>query len=107
MSVTPDHDRPQRKHPAHGIRFFDGQPTVIFDTICTKDRTRWLASHDVHELLRKVWREATAWRVGRYMIMPDHIHLFAAGTESSIDYKNWVQYWKSKFTRQHQVAEHR
>ena len=82
--------------------FIEGQPTVIFDTICTKDRIPWLATRDVHELLRTVWTEATAWCVGRYMIMPDHIHLFAAGTESSIAYKNWVQYWKSQFSKRHQ-----
>jgi REP-associated tyrosine transposase len=100
-------DLPRRKHPAHGMLFVDGQPTVIFDTICTKDRVPWLANHEVHELLRKVWTEATAWCVGRYMIMPNHIHLFAAGTESSIAYKNWVQYWKSQFSKGHKVAEHR
>jgi len=32
----------------------------------------------VHDLLCSVWREATAWLVGRYVIMPDHVHLFAA-----------------------------
>jgi len=41
------------------------------------------------------------------MIMSDHIHLFAAGTEWSIDYKNWVQYWKSQFSKRHKIAEHR
>ena len=109
MPDTPDlrDDLPRRKHPAHGVLSIDGQPTVIFDTICTKDRVAWLATPEVHELLRAIWNEATAWCVGRYMIMPDHIHLFAAGTESSIEYKSWVQYWKSQFTKRHKIAQHR
>jgi putative transposase len=98
---------PQRKHPAHGVKFVEGQPTIIFDTVCTKDRVQWLANDLVHELLIQVWREATAWLVGRYVVMPDHLHFFAQATESEIPYDNWVKYWKSQFTQRHKVAEHR
>ena len=66
-----------RKHPAHGVLYVAGQPTIIFDTVCTKDRSRWLANDEVHELLQQVWREATAWFMGRYMILPDHIQFFS------------------------------
>src|SRR3954464_12711051 len=90
----------RRKHPAHGVAFIEGQPTIIFDTVCTKDRESWLACDEVHLTLRMVWQEATAWLVGRYMIMPDHIHFFAAATESTIEYENWVKYWKSQFTKE-------
>jgi putative transposase len=51
--------------------------------------------------LRKVWQAADAWLVGRYVIMPDHIHYFAAATETSIEFENWVRYWKSQFSKQH------
>ena len=98
--------RPQRKHPAHGIFFREGQPTIIFDTVCTKNRLPWLADEQVHRLLREVWQEASAWLLGRYVIMPDHIHFFAAATESAIPYDNWVRYWKSQFTKRHKVPEH-
>ena len=96
-----------RKHPAHGVLFVDGQPTIIFDTICSKGRARWLANDAVHQLLRDVWQEADAWWLGRYVIMPDHIHFFAAATESAISYDNWVKYWKSQFTKRHKAPEHR
>jgi putative transposase len=102
-----DHDRSVRKHPAHGVLFLDGKPTVIFDTICTKGRQPWLANPQVHDLLRRIWQAADGWRVGRYVVMPDHIHLFSAATDSPISYQNWVKYWKSQFTKQHGVAEHR
>jgi putative transposase len=102
-----DEDRvPRRKHPAHGVLFIDGQPTIVFDTVCTKGRIAWLANDLVHQLLRQVWQEATAWLMGRYVIMPDHIHFFAAATELPIPYDNWVTYWKSQFTKRYKVARH-
>lgn len=94
-------DYPDRKHPAQGILGVDGQPTILFDTVCTKDRRRWLANEDVHAALKEVWQEADAWRMGRYMIMPDHIHYFVADIGSPIEFKNWVKYWKSQFSKRH------
>ena len=45
--------------------------------------------------------------MGRYIIMPDHIHFFAAATETTIEYDNWVTYWKSQFSKRHKNREHR
>jgi putative transposase len=94
------------KRPAHGVKFVEGQPTVIFDTICTKNRSPWLATPEVHSLLIETWSKANLWLVGRYVIMPDHIHLFAWETEDSIPYENWVKYWKSQFTKMHKQPAH-
>lgn len=96
---------PIRKHPAHGVIHPEGQPTIIFDTVCTKNRYPWLATPVVHEILRKVWQQATAWLVGRYMIMPDHVHFFAAASEPNIPLDNWVKYWKSQVTKQLKAAQ--
>jgi len=100
-------ERRQRKHPTHGVLFVEGQPTIIFDTVCTKDRKPGLACNEVHHLLREVWEDASAWLMGRYVIMPDHIHFFAAATETNIDYDNWVAYWKSQFSKRHKNRDHR
>jgi REP element-mobilizing transposase RayT len=97
---------PRRKHPAHGVLYVDGQPTIVFDTVCTKNRAPWLADEVVHQLLCQVWQEATAWLMGRYVIMPDHIHFFAAATDSPVPYVNWVKYRKSQFTKRHKIAQH-
>ena len=67
----------------------------------------WLAADDVHELLRKVWTDAKAWLVGRYVIMPDHIHLFAAPGSPDLPLENWVQYWKSQLTKRRRRPENR
>lgn len=96
-----------RKHPAHGILLVEGQPTIVFDTVCTKDRQSWLACDEVHGLLREVWQDASAWLMGRYVVMPDHVHFFAAMTDVDIAYENWVTYWKSQFSKRHKQASHR
>jgi putative transposase len=106
--------RATRKHPAHGILIPSRHPTVVFLTVCTKDRRPWLANPDVHGLLRSIWLNAEAWLVGRYVLMPDHLHLFCAPNEdgsagaspsqagaASVPLDNWVRYWKSQFSKRH------
>jgi putative transposase len=67
-----------REHPTTGVRIFRGQPTIVFATICSRSRCRNLANATVRTALLRFWREADAWRVGFYLIMPDHVHLFCA-----------------------------
>jgi putative transposase len=98
---------PIRTHPAHGVKYIEGHPTIVFDTVCTKDRIPWLANDEVHEQVRQIWEDASAWLVGRYMIMPDHIHMFAAQGKIEIEFKDWVKYWKSQFTKRHKISGHR
>ena len=98
---------PQRKHPAHGVLACEGASTIVFVTVCTRGRLPWLATHEVHQILGEVWTSATAWLVGRYVIMPDHIHLFAGWRDLNIPLDNWVRYWKSLFSKRHRNAQHR
>ena len=67
-----------RRKPAQGVHIYSGQPTIVFVTVCTKARERWLACEEAHRLLVDIWRQADAWLVGNYVLMPDHLHLFAA-----------------------------
>jgi putative transposase len=97
---------PTRKHPAHGLLIDNNDFPIVFLTVCTKQRENWLATSDVHQLLCKVWRGANAWLVGRYVIMPDHIHLFAAPTTETRPFDNWVRFWKSQFTKAHKMSGH-
>src|SRR5262245_26113603 len=80
---------PARKHPAHGVIIHPSQPTIVFLTVCTKGRSRWLAGPEIHDLLRSTWTKATAWYVGKYMIMPDHVHLFAAPGTPELSLESW------------------
>jgi REP element-mobilizing transposase RayT len=77
-------------------------PIIIFVTVCTQSRRPILAKHDSARLLRFAWTRARRWKVGRYVIMPDHIHLFCSPAtfpaEESLAV--WVRYWKNIAARQ-------
>jgi putative transposase len=94
---------PRRDHPAHRVIRLPNRPTIVFVTVCTKARQPVLASQTMHALLRDVWSSATAWFVGRYVIMPDHVHLFAAPGEPELSLTNWISFWKRTFTRRHGI----
>ena len=73
---------------------------VIFLTVCTRDRLPILATARIQNLLIEIWQIWTFWLVGRYIIMPDHIHLFCThGKIPPTSLKGWVSCWKSDVTR--------
>ena len=81
---------------------FDRFP-LLFITACTHDRRPLLATPAAVTLLRDIWYESLAiddWAVGRYVIMPDHIHLFARPGPSAKPLAKWIQGWKSISARQ-------
>ena len=50
---------------------------VYFVTTCVADRRRLLARSDIHIILQEEWagwHERHGWAVGRYVVMPDHVH---------------------------------
>ena len=54
---------------------------VYFVTACTRDRRSLLAQEAAAAVLRREWASASArhgWLIGRYVIMPDHVHFFCA-----------------------------
>jgi putative transposase len=88
----------KRKHPQKGVLESEIRPTIVFLTVCTSGRTSWLADHIIHEVLKSIWRSATYWKVGTYVLMPDHLHLFAWPGILHADFDRWVCYWKSQFS---------
>ncbi|MBK7977268.1 MAG: transposase [Deltaproteobacteria bacterium] len=72
-----------------------GRPALLFVTVCTHERKPVLSNPLVHGLLSECWRTSAHWRVGRYVVMPDHIHLFCSPTSGQRTLARWVQYWKS------------
>ena len=73
-------------------------PTIVFLTVCTRDRASWLADPTVHAALISIWRSATFWKAGPYVLMPDHLHLFVWPGTSPSDLDRWLRYWKSQFS---------
>jgi putative transposase len=70
------------------------QPTIIFLTVCTKNREPRLANEETHQVLLAHWLKSTSWLVGRYVILPDHIHLFCSPHED-VPLERWVAFWKN------------
>jgi putative transposase len=91
-----------RQTPAGGAHIFLGQPNIFFLSINAKDRAPWMANPSVQSSLEKIWRaEATAWHVGYYLLIPDHIHLFCATYDLHFGIDQWIAYWKSLFSKEH------
>lgn len=78
-----------------------GEPNLVFVTIRTEDSRPWLAAPEVHRLLVDVWQAADAWLIGRYILMPDHVHFFCAPHDWAVPLKHWITHWKSRLTKAH------
>ncbi len=91
---------PIRKKPAHiPPRGQGNRPVIVFLTLCSKDRRPLLANAAAHEAIRFSWSMADHWLVGRYVILPDHLHLFCAPTRQSASLAQWIRFWKSMAAR--------
>jgi putative transposase len=72
----------------------------VFVTVCTANRRPLLANHQAATILRHCWRRAAnGWVVGRYVLLPDPVHLFCA-PHGDVSLGRWVQFWKALATRQ-------
>ncbi len=89
-----------RRYPVHlsGKRWI-GDPELQFVTVCAKDRKKILARPDVFELVLGAWCKADAWTVGRYIVLPDHIHFFAAPVREGFTLTQWMKFWRSDVSR--------
>lgn len=96
MESAPKRLRPNRVE-AHCQK--DGYGSIVFLTICTAKRKPILANPESHQILIRAWDVAEGWRVGRYVIMPDHVHFFCRPNESGHpSLSKWIRYWKSRVT---------
>ena len=43
-------DESGRRNPAHGVHIDLGVPTIVFLTVCSKDRAGWLADEKAHRV---------------------------------------------------------
>lgn len=87
---------PNRQYPAHHAaveRFND--PVVLFCTVCILNRGALLNNAASVQAVRMAWQEASQWRVGEFLFMPDHLHFFCVpGVPHPESVKRWCRYWK-------------
>ena len=81
---------------------FAAQP-LLFLTTCTHDRRPLLAHPIALSVLTEIWTRSLAldgWSVGRFVIMPDHVHFFARAAPDAKPLAAWMRTWKSLSARQ-------
>src|SRR5213080_558042 len=67
-------------------------PPLFFVTFCTAGRRKILANAFVHDAFMDYAKKALGHNiaVGRYVVMPDHVHLFVEGGRD-FDLGPWVR----------------
>jgi REP element-mobilizing transposase RayT len=77
------------------------QTPVYFVTACIDGRRALLDNEGVHEVFCRYSREAEnhGVLVGRYVLMPDHVHLFAGFRPTSPNLSEWVKGLKAVVAR--------
>jgi putative transposase len=91
----------QHKHLRRLERVWLESP-VYFVTVCTNQRRPILATAAVADILVGEWRAAQerhGWVVGRYVIMPDHVHFFCAAEHDVKTLAKFVRLWKQWTTK--------
>jgi len=91
--MPPEVETPWPGRPPRLSRLFDTVRPFYFVTFNTYKRQSFLARSEVHETFRSFCSKAQERdvAVGRYVIMPDHVHLFAAFPINGIALPDWVQ----------------
>jgi len=96
ISVLPK----RRSLPHHAAVSQPNQSIIVFVTLCSKNRRKLFANESAHGLVVESWRRAQEWLVGRYVLMPDHLHLFCEPASfDAIELKKWVYKWRGRVSR--------
>jgi REP element-mobilizing transposase RayT len=93
------------KHLRRLGRIWQDSP-IYFITICTKNRRAVLVKDHVAGILIEEWRAAHkrhGWTVGRYVIMPDHVHFFCRPQLGATKLSEFIRAWKSWTSRRIQA----
>jgi REP element-mobilizing transposase RayT len=86
------HQQPYRDRPPRLDKYFDAHP-LFFVTANTWKRQDLLATRAVHETFKAYCQrgiDMSRVEVGRYVIMPNHLHLFVRG-DAEFDLGVWMR----------------
>jgi REP-associated tyrosine transposase len=75
---------------------------IYYITTCTRNRKAILAHDETARILLEEWQAAHnrhGWAVGRYVIMPDHVHFFCRAEIGAKTLSDFVGNWKSWTSR--------
>lgn len=109
-SLIPDTTCGVHKHLRRLERVWIDWP-IYFVTTCTLERRSILARTEVAAILLEEWRHAQnrhGWAIGRYVIMPDHVHFFCRAElhakRLSIFLQRWKEWTSKRIARELPVA---
>jgi putative transposase len=90
--VAPRLQRRFPKRPPRLELLFSSVPSFYFVTFNTHNRLSLLACAEIHDVFRSfcVRAEEHNIAVGRYVIMPDHVHLFVAFPMTGLTLSEWI-----------------
>lgn len=98
---VPDRDPGRRSLPHHPPHDNVNQSILIYVTVNVDKRRPLLNRADAVDTILSAWKLADHWLVGRYVIMPDHLHFFCAPAVMPMTpLKRWMEFWRSTATRQ-------
>ena len=92
---------PEHRRLPHLLPF--ARQPLVFLTVVTFERRPVLACRAAFDTLTGIWEksaELDGWFVGDYLLMPDHVHLFARAALEAKPLARWVATWKSLSTRE-------
>lgn len=93
---------PDRRHPSHNsVRTgLDNRSVILFVTVCAKERRHIFDNPAAAACIVRAWEENLEWVVGRYVIMPDHVHFCCApGAWPMPSFHGWMAKWKAQVSR--------
>jgi putative transposase len=94
----PDSEDWFNRRPLRVEQLFTKLRPFYFVTFNTSKRVRLLALPEIHHVFRAFCRRAHEQydvAVGRYVLMPDHVHLFVAFPPTGITLSKWMQSLRS------------
>jgi REP element-mobilizing transposase RayT len=92
----------------HRLERLHPQYPAYFLTCCTAARQPLLASQQIHDAFVQFCHAASPRNifVGRYVLMPDHLHLFVKFSDPSHDLSSWVKSLKNSLSKTLRQAGH-
>jgi REP element-mobilizing transposase RayT len=102
----PPSDPGRKTLPHLPARDLVNQSIIQYITVTVTDRRPLLANPAAARTILEAWQTADFWLVGRYVLMPDHLHLFCAPrVYPPTPLRKWVAYWRSEATYHWPVPE--
>ncbi len=101
MEKSPEAKQPVRNRPCpHTPHERHNRSCILLVTVCSQNRKRLFARQCSLEAVVSAWRSDGQWIVGRFVLMPDHIHFFCApGEIPQPPLDVWMRKWKARASR--------